>query len=86
VRINGQPIQITHIHLPSNDNLTWAKNVYLDLIDEHLLPLENELNQLIIFIQGESIILPADRWSCYGRKDHNTQWIKKLELFCWMVW
>jgi hypothetical protein len=32
--IDGQQIQMSHIRLPSNDNLTLAKNVYLDAIDE----------------------------------------------------
>ena len=48
--IDGQQIQMSHIRLPSNDNLILAKNVYLDAIDEYPPPFETESDQLVIFI------------------------------------
>jgi hypothetical protein len=77
--IDGQQIQMPHIRLPSTDNLTLAKNVYLDSIDEYPPPFETESDQLVIFIQGESIVLPADRWLLYKKKYHNAQWINNLD-------
>jgi hypothetical protein len=77
--IDGQQIHMSHIRLPSNDNLILAKNVYLDSIDEYPPPFETESDQLVIFIHGESIVLPADRWLFYKRKYHNAQWINKLD-------
>ena len=77
--IDGQQIQMPHIRLPSSDNITLAKNVYLDSIDEYPPPFETESDQLVIFIHGESIVLPADRWSFYKRKYRDTDWIDRLE-------
>ncbi|CAF2900976.1 unnamed protein product [Rotaria sp. Silwood2] len=77
--IDGQQIQMSHIRLPSNDNLIISKNVYLDTIDEYPPPFETESDELVIFIHGDTIILPADRWLYYKKKYHNAQWIKQLE-------
>ena len=77
--IDGQQIQMSHIRLPSSDNIALAKNIYLDAIDEYPPPFETESNQLVIFIQGESIVLPADRWLYYKRKYQNAEWITRLE-------
>ena len=77
--IDGQQIRMSHIRLPPTDNLTLAKNVYIDAIDEFPPPFETELDQLVIFIHGEPIVLPADRWSFYKRKFHRAQWINNLD-------
>ncbi|CAF0824791.1 unnamed protein product [Rotaria sp. Silwood1] len=77
--IDGQQIQMSHIRLPSNDNLIISKNVYLDAIDEYPPPFETESDELVIFIHGDTIILPADRWLFYKKKYHNAQWIAQLE-------
>ncbi|CAM4904828.1 unnamed protein product [Rotaria socialis] len=77
--IDGQQIQMPHIRVPTNDSLVLSRNVYLDAIDEYPPPFETESDQLVIFIHGETIILPADRWLFYKRKYHNAQWINKLE-------
>ncbi|CAF1361648.1 unnamed protein product [Adineta steineri] len=77
--IDGQQIQMSHIRLPTNDNITLAKNVYIDAIDEYPPPFETESDQLVIFIHGESVVIPADKWLKYKIKYQNTQWIHKLE-------
>jgi hypothetical protein len=77
--IDGQQIHMSHIRLPSNDNLTLARNVYLDSIDEYPPPFETESDQLVIFIHGEPIVLPADRWLFYKKKYNKAQWIHKLD-------
>ena len=76
---DGQQIQMSHIRLPSNDNFTISKNVYLEAIDEYPSPFETESDQLVIFIHGEPIVLPADRWLFYKRKYYHVHWIHKLE-------
>jgi len=71
---------MSNISLPSsNENIILAKNIYLDAINYDLLPFETELNQLVIFISGEPIILPSDRWLIYKEKYQNAQWIQKLK-------
>ncbi|CAF1174538.1 unnamed protein product [Rotaria sordida] len=77
--IDGQQIQMSNIRLPSNDNIIISKNVYLDAIDEYPPPFETESDELVIFIHGDTIILPADRWLFYKKKYRNAQWIKQLE-------
>ena len=69
-----------HIHLPlSNDNITLERNIYVDAIDRDISPFETELDQLVIFIHGEAIFLPADRWLTYREKYNKAQWIRKLK-------
>ena len=70
---------MSHIRLPSNDNFTLSKNAYLDVIDEYPAPFETESNQLVIYIHGEPIVLPDDRWLFYRRKYDRAPWIHKLE-------
>jgi len=58
--IDGQQIPMLNVSLPSsNENIILAKNIYLNAINQDLEPFETELNQLVIFISGESIILPS---------------------------
>ena len=77
--IDGQQIQMPHIRLPSNDHITLARNIYLDAIDEYPPPFETELDQLVIFIHGEPITLPADRWLFYKKKFIDAPWVRNLD-------
>lgn len=77
--VDGQQIQMSNIRLPTGENVIISKNIYLDAIDEYPPAFETESDQLVIFVQGETIILPADRWLHYKRKYHNAPWINKLE-------
>ncbi|CAF3645863.1 unnamed protein product [Rotaria sordida] len=85
VRLNDNTLilfidnQQIHLPLSINNNLILTKNIYLDFIDQDLLPFETESNQLVIFIYGEPIILPNDRWLFYRIKYYNAQWIHKLK-------
>ena len=78
--VDGQQIHMSNIRLPSsNENLTLATNIYLDAIDLHLSPFETESDQLVIFLHGETIFLPADRWLYYREKYNKAEWIGKLK-------
>ncbi|CAF1247307.1 unnamed protein product [Adineta ricciae] len=77
--IDGQQIQMSHIRLPSNDHITLAQNVYLDAIDEYPPPFETESDQLIIFVHGEPIVIPADKWLVYKKKYQKAQWVEHLD-------
>ncbi|CAF2100268.1 unnamed protein product [Rotaria magnacalcarata] len=65
------------IYLPSScDPTNLTKHLP---IDQDLLPFETVTDQLVIFVYGEPILLPVDRWSFYRNKYQNAQWIRKLK-------
>ncbi|UJR21513.1 hypothetical protein I4U23_024599 [Adineta vaga] len=68
--IHGQQIRTSS----SNTNL-----IHSDAIENNLSPFETETNELVIFIYGAIIILPADRWLIYRNKYLQAQWIQQLK-------
>ncbi|CAF4238053.1 unnamed protein product, partial [Rotaria magnacalcarata] len=62
------------IYLPSScDPTNLTKHLS---IDQDLIPFETVTDQLVIFVYGEPILLPVDRWSFYRNKYQNAQWIR----------
>ncbi|CAF1041328.1 unnamed protein product [Adineta ricciae] len=73
--IDDQQIHLPHIRFSSSNSTI----IHSDAIDKALLPFETESNELVIFVYGTIINIPADRWLIYRNKYSHTRWVQQLK-------
>lgn len=79
VVIDEQEIPMPQIQLPVREHFTLPKHIYSDAIDTSVVPFETETNSLVVFVAGEPIEIPADRWSIYRKTYEKAPWIQRLK-------
>ena len=77
--VDEQEIAMPQIRLPTHEHFTLPKHIYSDAIDQAMDPFETETNELVIFLAGEPVEVPADRWSIYRKTYEKAPWIRQLK-------
>ena len=77
--VDEQLIPMPHIRLSSNEHFNVSKQLYAEAIDRFPVPFETTLDQLVVFVAGESIVLPASRWLTYRKQYKDTAWVRQLQ-------
>lgn len=62
-----------HIYLPTSSNL------YSDIIDKDLLPFETESYELVVILNGQSVVIPTDHWLYYKNKYQTSPWVYNIK-------
>jgi len=79
VLVDEQQVPFTDIRIPAQQqHLSLPKNIYSNGINSFPRPFQTELNQLVIFINGESVVLPESRWKDYQKKYQQATWVEQL--------